>query len=954
MSELSKHPTCTTLCGLILSCISVSSFAYQSTPTTTHFAQVFQSATERTMQPRFRWWWPGADVQEKELRREVNEIADAGFGGVEIADVFDSITTYIDPKRFGWATAQWNKSIAIVMNEAEKRGLTVDITVGPHWPSALPSITSESDAAAKEMVHGSTIVAGGETYSGAIPTAAYDPSGVTDGNTDPETKSELLALLAVKCESSCTSDDDDSITLVKSSTINLTNSVSDEQITWTAPDSGNWMLISIYGRTTGQIVNMYDRNSGNAPVTDPQSYVVDHFSKDGSQAVIDFWNKTLLTPAVLDGLRKTGGHIFEDSLELKALQYWTKGALDQFQENRGYCVIKYLPVLMYKSTSHTTPVFTYEDDDFAESVRRDWSKTMAEMWEDNHQEALYDWAKSKGFSFRNQPYGGPLDTALGAATTGQPEGESLGFGDEPGGFQTLRAGRDMGNGGVLSDEMGAFQNGGYAVQWTSDMIPTMNRNYAYGVNQLYLHGYAYDTAPGVTWPGFSAFGTSFGEAWNSKLPTWYHIQDVSGYMTRTQMVLQQGKNKTDVVYVRANPSVDSGYLDDTSVLDAGYTVGYLSPATLELDTAKVTNKKLYAGGPSYKAMILPLNSYLDSDTLEDVTKFANSGLPVILLGSEDDIDDDAVETSEIDALKQRSNVSSAQSESDLVDALSKVGIIPDAQPSSDGNLRVIHRQSSHTSFYYLYNDDEDNSLTESVSLLGSGHVYKLNAWTGEISPVTTYNTKGNRTSLQVTLQPSQAELIAIDGSNQYVGSISAKGVDAQYLGTSQPTQHRVTSQSLPATVTLGDWSLSVKAYEPSDKVDDNTYEDITNLSLGDALVSWTEISELNGVSGIGTYRSVVTLPDGWTSNVGAYISLSSHSDTIRIRVNGQALPPVDQLAKKINAGHLFVPGRNVVEIELATPLHNALLNYEPDLYDDSETNQENGLIGSVQIVPYFD
>ncbi len=34
--------------------------------------------------PLVRWWWPGNDVEEGELRREVDLLADNGFGGAEV------------------------------------------------------------------------------------------------------------------------------------------------------------------------------------------------------------------------------------------------------------------------------------------------------------------------------------------------------------------------------------------------------------------------------------------------------------------------------------------------------------------------------------------------------------------------------------------------------------------------------------------------------------------------------------------------------------------------------------------------------------------------------------------------------------------------------------------------------------------------------------------------------
>ena len=67
------------------------------------FADGFRTVDTR-YKPRVRWWWPGASVAHDELIREVNEIADAGFGGVEIADVYDSISAFMDPSLYGWGT----------------------------------------------------------------------------------------------------------------------------------------------------------------------------------------------------------------------------------------------------------------------------------------------------------------------------------------------------------------------------------------------------------------------------------------------------------------------------------------------------------------------------------------------------------------------------------------------------------------------------------------------------------------------------------------------------------------------------------------------------------------------------------------------------------------------------------------------------------------------------------
>ena len=39
---------------------------------------------EKKYRPIARWWWPGNDVTEEELRREIGVLDKAGFGGAEI------------------------------------------------------------------------------------------------------------------------------------------------------------------------------------------------------------------------------------------------------------------------------------------------------------------------------------------------------------------------------------------------------------------------------------------------------------------------------------------------------------------------------------------------------------------------------------------------------------------------------------------------------------------------------------------------------------------------------------------------------------------------------------------------------------------------------------------------------------------------------------------------------
>jgi hypothetical protein len=229
----------------------------EETDLANHFAQ-----PGAEVQPMFRWWWPGARVDRDEIVREVDQIADAGFGGAEIADVWDSAVT-IDPVRYGYGTEGWNRAVETALAAAKARGLQVDLTIGPHWPSVVPSEDPDDVIFAKEIAHGQAVLRGGATHDGPVPEPVVASKPYI-------TRKELVAVQAVRCSSSCTSEAP--VRLEESTLVDLTPSVDERgEVTWTAPQGGEWILMSYWERGTGQRSAMYGPNPENSPLTDPDS-----------------------------------------------------------------------------------------------------------------------------------------------------------------------------------------------------------------------------------------------------------------------------------------------------------------------------------------------------------------------------------------------------------------------------------------------------------------------------------------------------------------------------------------------------------------------------------------------------------------------------------------------------------------------------------------------------------
>ena len=109
-----------------------------------------------------RWWWPGNDVDEKELKREVDALADNWFGGAEIQPFAGGL----DPKagkdemarRDSFDTDNYYEHLRAMLDEAQKRGMTIDLTLGSGWPSGGGHISAQQSM--KTLLWGEKFVDG--------------------------------------------------------------------------------------------------------------------------------------------------------------------------------------------------------------------------------------------------------------------------------------------------------------------------------------------------------------------------------------------------------------------------------------------------------------------------------------------------------------------------------------------------------------------------------------------------------------------------------------------------------------------------------------------------------------------------------------------------------------------------------------------------------------------------
>lgn len=987
------------------------------------FLETFRNppVSERT---KIRMWWPSADISHTQIASEMKQLYNAGFGGVELIGISESFGRgMVDAETYGWATENWNKTVEFLMAEAEKYGMSVDLTIGPRWPAGIPDLDPDSDAASMQLMPSFWVVSAGIGVFDAPAPALIPGSAVT--------RQSLVSLQAARLVDEGAPAITEGrrgfgpsaetykiktipTTIDALSLMDISDFIDEEnQVTWSPSDGSRWLVIAFWSRGTGQ-------TSGE---TDPTAYVVDHYSKSGTKAITDFWNETLLTPAIESHLAVHGGDLFEDSLELTNVDMpWSKNLPAEFMDRTGYDLMPYLPLLIGKTAGASledridvdgavtgTPGASYKEnrslvlqgDAVSDRVFEDYHQVLNDMYIDNHIRPIMDWCKGINLTYRMQPYQlGAIqmfDTAEAAALVGVAEGESLGFGDNIDYFRVLAGGVHLGGRNIISDELGAYAGGAYNTTW-QQLVSSINLNVVGGVNQFVLHGFPTKAQSAYTnWPGWHPFADpKFAEPWSDRQPSFANMSVFTNYMSRLEMILQAGRSNVDLAIYRDAKAIGNGgssveYYGDSGLVQAGYTYEYLSPANLLLDGAVVEDGILAPGGPSYKALLVNNESSMTLETAEKLLGFAKCGLPIVFIGGMpastgyygDREDDPALRKAMADLLSMET-VARVDAESETMSALQVLNVAPDASFADTAvETYTIHRSNVEkgAEIYYFFNNDAA-PVNTTVSLKGTGRPYAINPWNGGVTPIAVYAAIDGHITVGLELGQAESRIIGLAESDCFGMAPSGHVIDstgevvyrdgepvlkATKAGTYTTTMAdgRTIDTSVdivPGALNLKKWTLAVESWIPGptallDAADParNTH-DIIKTSLSpialDGLGPWKDIDGLAHVSGRGLYTTTFAAGK-WD---GAVLDIGDTWDNIlEIKVNGVALPAIDQVTRRIDIGADIREGDNNLSILTGTTLKaaiNAAGTKEAGPGAAPYNTAPYGLLGDVKIIPY--
>jgi len=212
---------------------------------------------------------------------------------------------------------------------------------------------------------------------------------------------------------------------------------------------------------------------------------------------------------------------------------------------------------------------------------------------------------------------------------------------------------------------------------------------------------------------------------------------------------------------------------------------------------------------------------------------------------------------------------------------------------------------------------ETEPVTYKAEILGEGVPYVTNCWTGDVEKAEAYEIKDGRTVIEVTLQPGEACMYALNMAEKPAACAAPAKVVSE--------------------IDLPKWNLTVESWDAGKRVDvtedrglgyvtkEIYYEtDVTVMDAGEVeLKPWKDIPSIGPeVSGVGTYTTTFDLDCvcGKIEFATAHVT----GMTYAVYVNGVKAPAVSIENPVVDITALVKEGANEIKVEIGTTLTNRL------------------------------
>jgi hypothetical protein len=929
--------------------------------------------------PMIRWWWPGGDVDDNELAREISVMKSAGFGSAEIQSFAVGLPSDASSTVFTHGTPQWFDHLSAAVDQAQSLGFKLDLTLGSSWPSGGANVSDSQSL--QQLVLTSSTVTGPTLLNLPFPIPDQPQYYTLAANllklpsTWDASKMTPVAAMAVKMSFDQTQEYSPISSVVSgfptlpsttyldsTSVVDLSRYTTSESkhIVWPVP-SGSWMIFALYSGPTGQ-KSFYGADPNGA-------LVLDHLSASATQSFLDTFAGAAAN-RLADRFGTTLRSLFVDSLELRTELFWTNDFLTEFRARRGYDLQPFLPILFrpYQDDSYLSHVYPnaaprYEVRGTGPRVRHDYNQTVSELMTERFFATVGKWGSDHGVTTRTEAFGAPVDLINASATATIPETEDLYAEGTPAFLKLAASAAHAQDKNIVSSEAFQFRTPDTT---PGGMLRLANRLFAAGVNLLLYHGFPYVYTDGFapkTWVPFNSpympardIIGNFCCGLNDKNPMWTYIPDINQQVSRTQLVLRMGRPVQRIALYTNR----LGYPDDTSgepavnhqIERSGQNYDYVNDNLLQ--SATVQNNQLLIGPNSYSALILDNVTQMTPQIAQLIQQFSTAGVPIVLVGDVPYQSAGYLNSDQNDAIVQGVFRTMLGRIRDVIIQQAKVEtgsvvfisdpanlgtelagylqIDPDLILSDDrDDIHFTHRQTGSAD-YYFFTSSRNVAFDTVIAFNNGGRFPQIfNVATGDVVTAPVYAVKGARTVVPVHMDPGSAIVVGFEaGSTPEPPHIDS--TDIQYVTRQQdgsitgsvlnPGTYSVTTNQQTINVSIGGASLANislpvwnLALLGTDAKGNSISQTFSGVSLGDI----SAITQVNGFSGVATYTTTVNIDNSYAdAAVHPFLDLGQVYYAADLKINGRFAARLLSSPFQKDLHDYLTPGANQIEVDVST------------------------------------
>ena len=900
------------------------------------------------------WWWLNGNVTKEAITQDLEEMKAKGFSGACIFDAGGQNQRGNGDVPEGplWGSPAWRELYLHAINEADRLGLVMSLSIQSGWNLGGPDITPAE--AAKQVVFSEINIKGGNRiqqvlaqpkgHEGfyqdiavlAIPTKIFanrlkirdfesKSASKEVGWSVPETRPLLTDTIATDGE------EDAKLEQV----LDVSDKFKGDVLDWNAP-TGDWTIIRFGYAPTGREVST---SSGKW-----QGLVIDYTSEKHFNR---YWNTNVepLLQMIGNKAGKTLKYLQTDSFEAGGMN-WSDKFEDEFKKRRGYDPLLYLPILAGK---------IIENREVSNRFLTDLRKTLSDCISDNHYRVFAERAKQYGMGIQPEsagPHAGPFD---GLKNYGHSEIMMSEFWspsphrskdiDRFFVKQAASAAKIYNKQLVGAESFTTIGPHWNDVIW-ADMKPSADHEFCAGLNLVYLHTFTCSPKE-MGLPGQEYFaGTHF----NPNVTWWNYSTAFIKYLTRIQYLMQSGTAVADVLYYYGDhiPNIGRYKGDDPAKSLPDYDYDLINED--KLMNLFVKNGRIYLPhGVSYQVLALPDHKVLSLKALRKVKELFENGATII--GEKPLTTASLVGGSE--AEKELKNITEQLWKVGVnqirpltaKEALKNKGILPDCEfikkPQGKA-FDYIHRQLENMDYYFISNQNKESLSLKAAFRITGKQPELWDAVTGEITKATNFYEEKGRTFVDLSFNPYGSVFVVFC-------PLTPRGRTKKY--DVKLSKHINENQTLN-----GSW-----------EVDFDSKWGGKTIKM-DSLISWTNHPDEGIKYYSGTAKYKITFDSnspsgGWGDRRFGAIDLGIVKDVgiAKVKLNGKDLGILWCPPYRVSVAGMLKEKGNILEIEVVNTWRNRLIGDrgKPQNERFTQTNitiktdwklEPSGLLGPVQLL----